>query len=324
MDTYLITGGAGFIGSHLCDELLAAGNKVIVLDDLSTGTLANISNHLHNPHFQFHHDTILNYPLMEKLVQQADYIFHLASVVGVQRVIDSPVNTIEIGARGMNIMLALADSMKKTVLFTSTSEVYGKSIHLPYSEEDDMTFGATHIGRWSYACSKALDEFHALAYHRERQMKIVVVRLFNTAGPRQTGKYGMVLPKFIANALSGKPLSVYGDGSHRRCFGYVKDVTWALKKLIKQPDCYGEVFNVGSHEEISVIELAQLVIKQLNSTSKIIYVPYQEIYGDNFEETINRSPSTKKIAKAIGYAPKTTLSQLIDEIAESIQPINVD
>jgi UDP-glucose 4-epimerase len=319
METYLITGGAGFIGSHLCDELLAAGNKVIVLDDLSTGTLDNISSHLNNPHFQFHHDSILNYPLMEQLVRQADYIFHLASVVGVQRVIDSPVNTIEVGARGMNIMLSLADSMNKKVLFTSTSEVYGKSVHLPYSEEDDMTFGATHIGRWSYACSKALDEFHALAYHRERQMKIVVVRLFNTAGPRQTGKYGMVLPKFIANALSGKPLSVYGDGSHRRCFGYVKDVTWALKKLIKQSDCYGEVFNVGSHEEISVIELAKKVIQQLNSSSEIIYVPYQDVYGDNFEETINRSPSTKKIAKAIGYAPKTTLNQLIEEIAESMQ-----
>lgn len=318
MDTYLITGGAGFIGSHICDELLLAGHRVIVIDDLSTGSLSNIAAHLADPRFEFHQDSVLNYPLMDKLVQRADYIFHLASVVGVQSVIDSPIRTIETGARGMNIMLSLADQHHKTVLFTSTSEVYGKSEKLPYREEDDMVFGATHIGRWSYACSKALDEFHALAYHRERGLPIAVVRLFNTVGPRQTGKYGMVLPKFIAHAKAGTPLPVYGDGSHRRCFGYVKDVTWALRKLIHAPACYGQVYNVGSHEEISVIDLAHLVKQRLGSRSEIVHVPYHEVYGADFEETANRSPCTDKIEAAIGFRPRTTLTQMIDDIAETL------
>ena len=315
MANYLITGGAGFIGSHLCDELLAAGHHVQVIDDLSTGSRDNIAAHIGKASFEFHQDTVLNYPLMESLVMRADYIFHLASVVGVQSVIDSPVKTIETGARGMNILLSLADQYGKTVLFTSTSEVYGKSDNLPYREDDDMVFGGTHIGRWSYACSKALDEFHALAYHRERGLRIVVVRLFNTVGPRQTGKYGMVLPKFVASAKAGTPITVYGDGSHRRCFGYVKDVTWALKKLIVKPECYGRVFNIGSHEEISVIGLAELVRERLASASKIVYVPYREIYGENFEETVNRSPCTARVETAIGYAPRTSLREMIDAIA---------
>lgn len=315
MANYLITGGAGFIGSHLCDELLAAGHHVLVVDDLSTGSRDNIAAHIGKDAFEFHEDTVLNYPLMESLIQRADYIFHLASVVGVQSVIDSPVKTIETGARGMNILLSLADQYGKTVLFTSTSEVYGKSENLPYSEDDDMVFGGTHIGRWSYACSKALDEFHALAYHRERGLRIVVVRLFNTVGPRQTGKYGMVLPKFVASAKAGTPITVYGDGSHRRCFGYVKDVTWALKKLIVKPECHGRVFNIGSHEEISVLALAELVRERLGSRSDITYVPYRDVYGDNFEETVNRSPCTERIEAAIGYAPKTTLREMIDAIA---------
>lgn len=319
MPTYLITGGAGFIGSHLCDELLRAGNKVMVIDDLSTGDIGNIAHHLSNPNFSFHQASILEFHLMEKLVTSCDYIFHLASVVGVQSVIDSQVRTIETCARGMNIVLTLASRWDKTVLFTSTSEVYGKSAKLPYSEDDDLVFGATHIGRWSYGCGKALDEFEALAYHREKNLRVVVVRLFNTVGPRQTGRYGMVMPKFVANALADKPITVYGDGSHRRCFGYVKDVTAALQQLITHEPAYGKVFNIGSGEEISVLELAHRIKEQLGSRSEIEFVPFNAVYGENFEETIDRVPDIRRIREAIGYNPTTTLAQIIDLIADSLR-----
>ena len=315
-ETYLVTGGAGFIGSHLCDELLAQGHRVIVIDDLSTGSKANIAHHLDNPDFEFHHNTVTNYPLMESLVKRCEYIFHLASVVGVQSVIDSPVKTIETGARGMNILLNLAEQYDRTVLFTSTSEVYGKSSKLPFSEDDDLLFGGTHIGRWSYACSKALDEFHALAYHQERKLRIVVVRLFNTVGPRQSPNYGMVIPRFVKFALANRPIPVYGDGSHRRCFGYVKDVTWALRRLIKRPECYGRVFNIGSNEETSVLDLAHKIKAQLGSESEIVFVPYEQVYGPGFEETIDRAPDTRRVREAIGFDPQTTLAEMIDLVAK--------
>ena len=314
-ETYLITGGAGFIGSHLCDELLAAGHRVLVIDNLSTGSKDNIAAHSVNPNFEFHLACVSNRTVMQELMEQADYVFHLAAVVGVQRVVDSPIRTIETGAQGMSVVLSLADRLNVPVLFTSTSEVYGKSTKLPFAEDDDLVFGSTQVGRWSYACGKALDEFHALAYHREHHLKIVVVRLFNTIGPRQSGKYGMVVPRFVASALDDSPITVYGDGSHERCFGYVKDVTWALRRLIKREDCYGRVFNVGSDQQISVLQLAHRIRDRLSSTSEIKFVPFEEIFGTGFEETVERRPDCSRIKAAIGFAPETTLEQMIDSVA---------
>lgn len=316
VETYLITGGAGFIGSHLCDDLLKAGHRVLVIDNLSTGSRENIAAHCDNPRFEFHLGCVSDRVLMRRLMEQADYVFHLASVVGVQRVVESAIRTIETGAQGMSVVLSLADELRVPVLFTSTSEVYGKSEKLPFHEDDDLVFGPTHIGRWSYACGKALDEFHALAYHREHGLKIVVVRLFNTVGPRQSGKYGMVVPRFVSAALAGEPLTVYGDGSHRRCFGYVKDVTWALRNLVKREDCYGRVFNVGATEQVSVLELAQRIKDQLDSDSEIRFLSYESVFGPGFEETVDRSPDCSRIRDAIGYQPRTTLAEIIDAVAE--------
>lgn len=315
-ETYLITGGAGFIGSHLCDELLAAGHRVLVIDNLSTGSKANIAAHFGNANFEFHLDCVSNEPVMHKLMEQADYVFHLAAVVGVQRVVESPLRTIETGAQGMSVVLSLADKLHVRVLFTSTSEVYGKSEKLPFAEDDDMVFGATSVGRWSYACGKALDEYHALAYHREHHLKVVVVRLFNTVGPRQSGKYGMVVPRFVTSALENSPITVYGDGSHKRCFGYVKDVTWALRQLIKRDDCYGRVFNIGSPRQVSVLELANRVKEQLGSTSEIVFVPFEAVFGPGFEETVERRPDCTRIADAIGFDPQTSLEEMIDTVAK--------
>ncbi|GAB2514896.1 GDP-mannose 4,6-dehydratase [Lysobacter humi (ex Lee et al. 2017)] len=315
-ETYLITGGAGFIGSHLCDELLDAGHRVLVIDDLSTGSLENIAAHQANPRFEFHRGCVSDPVLMRRLMERVDYVFHLAAVVGVQRVVESAIRTIETGAHGMGVVLTLADQLKKPVLFTSTSEVYGKSEKLPFHEDDDLVFGATHVGRWSYACAKALDEFHALAYHREHGLKIVIVRLFNTVGPRQSGKYGMVVPRFVSAALEGQPLTVYGDGSHRRCFGYVKDVTWALRRLVKREDCYGRVFNVGSNEPVSVLQLARRVKAQLASDSEIRFASYESVFGPDFEETVDRAPDCSRVREAIGFAPTTTLEEIIDAVAD--------
>jgi UDP-glucose 4-epimerase len=315
-ETYLITGGAGFIGSHLCDELLAAGHRVLVIDNLSTGSKENIAAHFGNPNFEFHLDCVSNEPLMHKLMEQVDYVFHLAAVVGVQRVVESPLRTIETGAQGMRVVLALADKLHVRVLFTSTSEVYGKSEKLPFAEDDDMIFGATNVGRWSYACGKALDEYHALAYHREHHLRVVVVRLFNTVGPRQSGKYGMVVPRFVTSALENRPITVYGDGSHRRCFGYVKDVTWALRKLIKREDCYGRVFNIGSSRHVSVLELANTIKEQLGSSSDVVFVPFESVFGPGFEETVERRPDCTRIRDAIGFEPQTSLEEMIDSVAK--------
>lgn len=316
VETYLITGGAGFIGSHLCDELLAAGHRVLVIDNLSTGSLDNLAAHRGNPRFEFHRGCVSDPLLMRELMQQADYVFHLAAVVGVQRVVESAIRTIETGGHGMAVVLSLADQLRVPVLFTSTSEVYGKSDKLPFNEDDDLVFGPTHVGRWSYACAKALDEFHALAYHREHGLKIVVVRLFNTVGPRQSGKYGMVVPRFVGAALEGEPLVVYGDGSHRRCFGFVKDVTWALRQLVKREDCYGRVFNVGSGEQVSVMQLAKRIKHQLNSDSEIRFASYESVFGAGFEETVDRSPDCSRLRAAIGFDPRTTLEEIIDSVAD--------
>ncbi len=316
VDTYLITGGAGFIGSHLCDELLAEGHRVLVIDNLSTGSRENIAAHFDNPRFEFHLGSVSDMALMRQLMERASYVFHLAAVVGVQRVVQSTIRTIETGGHGMQVVLALADDLNVPVLFTSTSEVYGKSEKLPFHEDDDLVFGSTRVGRWSYACAKALDEFHALAYHREHRLKIVVVRLFNTVGPRQSGQYGMVVPRFVTAALEGAPLTVYGDGSHRRCFGFVKDVTWALRQLVRREDCYGRVFNVGSGEQVSVLQLAKRIREQLGSDSEIQYVSYESVFGPDFEETVDRSPDCSRIREAIGFEPRTSLEEIIDSVAK--------
>src|SRR6187455_2242201 len=255
----LITGGAGFVGSHLSEALLDRGDEVYVLDDLSTGSIDNISHLKTNPKFHYTIDTVTNEPLLAELVDRCDTVVHLAAAVGVKLIVESPVRTIETNVHGTEVVLSLANKKKKKVLIASTSEVYGLSTDVPFREDGSLVMGATTKGRWSYACSKAIDEFLALAYWRERKLPTIVVRLFNTVGPRQTGQYGMVIPTFVKQALAGRPMTVYGDGNQRRCFGYVGDVVGALVKLMDHEDAVGQVFNIGSNVEISILELAERV-----------------------------------------------------------------
>ncbi|MCP4715644.1 MAG: NAD-dependent epimerase/dehydratase family protein, partial [Deltaproteobacteria bacterium] len=269
----LITGGAGFIGSHLAEELLERGDEVYVIDDLSTGSMDNIIHLKANPRFHYTIDTITNTYVLAELVDLCDMIFHMAAAVGVKLIVESPVNTIETNIYGTEVVLQMANKKKKKVLIASTSEVYGKSNKVPFSEDDDMVLGPTTKARWSYACSKAIDEFLALAYLREKNLPVVVFRLFNTVGPRQTGRYGMVIPTFVRQALDGEPLTVFGDGKQTRSFTYVKDVVGALVPLALHPDAVGKVFNIGNNREISIEDLARLVIKKTGSASDIVYVP---------------------------------------------------
>jgi UDP-glucose 4-epimerase len=315
-ETYFITGGAGFIGSHLAEVLLAKGHRVLVLDDLSTGRIRNIEHLKTNPSFEYVIDSMMNRPLTAELVDRADYVFHLAAAVGVKLVVESPVRTIETNVRGTEIVLELANKEKKPVFIASTSEVYGKSTKVPFSEDDDLVLGATTRGRWSYACSKALDEFLALAYFHEKGLPVVVGRLFNTVGPRQTGRYGMVLPSFVGQALSSRPITVFGDGTQSRCFGYVGDVVDALAALVTDERAYGHVFNVGSEEEISILALARLVKEHLQSRSEIVLVPYEEAYGRGFEDMQRRVPDIRKVRALIGFEPRTSLLEIIDRIAD--------
>lgn len=315
-ETYFITGGAGFIGSHLAEALLAKGHRVLVLDDLSTGRIRNIEHLKTNPSFEYVIDSVMNRPLTAELVDRADYVFHLAAAVGVKLVVESPVRTIETNVRGTEIVLELTNKKKKPVFIASTSEVYGKSTRIPFSEDDDLVLGATTRGRWSYACSKALDEFLALAYFHEKGLPVVVGRLFNTVGPRQTGRYGMVLPNFVSQALSSRPITVFGDGTQSRCFGYVGDVVDALTALITNERAYGQVFNVGSEEEISMLALARLVKEHLRSRSEIVLVPYEEAYGRGFEDMQRRVPDIRKVRALIGFEPRTSLLEIVDRIAD--------
>ncbi len=312
----LITGGAGFIGSHLSDRLIAAGHRVTAVDDLSTGRLENVAHLEGAPGFQFVHESIMHEAVMDRLVSECDVVYHLASAVGVELIVSRPVEVIERCILGTEIVLKTAHRYKKKVLLTSTSEVYGKNQRVPFAEDDDRVLGPTTKSRWSYSCAKAIDEFLALAYLKEKKLPIVIVRLFNTVGPRQTGPYGMVVPRFVQQALAGKPLTVYGDGSQQRCFGYVGDVVGALVGLMEHPGAVGQIFNIGNTEEVSILDLAKRVIKLTNSSSTITMVPYDVAYEAGFEDMARRIPDLTRVKSLIGYQPKVGLDEIIARIAE--------
>jgi len=311
----LITGGAGFVGSHLSEALLERGDEVFVLDDLSTGSIENIEHLKVHPRFRYAIDSVRNEPVAAELVDRVDVVFHLAAAVGVRLIVESPVNTIETNVHGTEMLLKLANKKKKKVLLASTSEVYGKSTIVPFREDADLVLGATTKGRWSYACSKAIDEFLALAYFKEKRLPVTVVRLFNTVGPRQTGRYGMVIPNFVKQALLGHPLTVFGDGTQSRCFTYVSDVVGQLVRLAEHEGAVGQVFNVGNdREEITVLELARRVKARTGSRSEIVTVPYDKAYEEGFEDMPRRVPDLAKLRALTGYEPKVQLDEILDRV----------
>ncbi len=312
----LITGGAGFIGSHLCEHLLEKGHTVYVIDDLSTGQIENILHLKSHPRFRYTIESIMNIPVAAELVDQCDIICHAAAAVGVRLIVESPVRTIETNIRGTEIILQLAAKKQKKVIIFSTSEVYGKAGKVPFVEDDDLVLGPTSRGRWSYACSKAIDEFLALAYCREKGLPVVVVRLFNTVGPRQTGRYGMVLPTFVRQALAGEDLTVFGDGCQSRCFSHVSDIVGALGRLIDCQDAVGEVFNIGNDEEISIGDLAKKVLDASGSSSRIRLIPYDQAYSVGFEDMPRRVPDLSKIHAAIGYRPQMELDAIVRSVVD--------
>jgi UDP-glucose 4-epimerase len=310
----LITGGAGFIGSHLAEALLARGDRVTVVDDLSTGRFENIEPLTANPNFRFALETITNETVMDRLGSECDRILHLAAAVGVELIVNDPVRTIETNVMGAEAVLQVARRYRRKVFLASTSEVYGKNEKVPFREEDDGVFGATTVTRWAYATSKALDEFLALAYHRSKNLPVVIGRFFNTVGPRQSAQYGMVIPRFVQQALAGEPLTVFGDGLQTRCFCNVRDVVRAVLLLIENPAADGQVFNIGSTEEISMRDLAGLVKSHTGSSSEIHYIPYQQAYNIGYEDMRQRVPDTEKIRRATGWQPDIPLAQTLDEI----------
>ncbi len=307
----LITGGAGFIGSHLAERLLERGDEVRIVDNLSTGSAQNIQ-HLKTSHrFHCFLDTITNQQLMAELVDESDLIYHLAAAVGVRLIVESPTQAMETNIRGTEVVLELAAKQKKRVLITSTSEVYGKREHVPFREDDDLVLGPPDKGRWSYACSKAIDEFLAVAYWKEKGLPTVIARLFNVVGPRQTGRYGMVIPCLVKQALSGNDMTVYGDGSQSRCFTHVNDAVGALIGLAENLDANGEVYNIGSTEEISILDLAHKIKEMAASESRIILVPYEQAYKEGFEDMMRRVPDLTKINRTIGYRPSMNLEEIL-------------
>ena len=312
----LITGGAGFIGSHLSEALLHRGDEVLILDDLSTGSKQNIRHLANLPNFNYWIDTVMNKALLAELVDESDIVVHLAAAVGVRLIIESPVRTIETNIKGTELVLDAALKKKKPVFIASTSEVYGKSTSFPFREDDDLVLGATNKGRWSYAGSKALDEFLALAYWKERKLPVVIGRFFNTIGPRQTGQYGMVVPNFVRQALQGRPITVFGTGKQSRCFCYVGDTVAGVLKLLDSPAAVGQVFNIGSSQEISIEDLANLIKRKLNSSSLISYIPYDQAYEEGFEDMARRVPATDKIERLVAWRAVTSLDTTIDLIAE--------
>jgi UDP-glucose 4-epimerase len=313
---YLITGGAGFIGSHLADELLARGHRVHALDDLSTGAMDNIRDLKANSGFSYTIDSASNASLVAELVDEADIIYHLAAAVGVDLIIDSPVRTIETNVQCTEIVLAQANKKKKPVFVASSSEVYGKSSALPFREDGDLLLGPTLTGRWSYACSKAIDEYLALAYWKERRLPVTIGRLFNTVGPRQTGRYGMVVPKFVRQGLAGEPISVHGDGEQSRCFCHVNDVVRAMADLMETEEAVGEVFNIGSSEEVTILQLAEHARRATASGSEIRLVPYEDAYAPGFEDMRRRIPDTSKIRSLLRWQPTRNLDQILADVVE--------
>ena len=310
----VVTGGAGFIGSHLCEYLLAHKQKVVVVDDLSTGSISNIGHLLSNRNFKFIKASVRDEDLMRKVIKAGDCVYHLAAAVGVNLIIERPVHTIETNIHGTEVVLSTANKYGKKVLITSTSEVYGKNEKVPFKEDDDTVLGSTKFSRWSYACSKAIDEFLALAYHKQYGLEVVIVRLFNTIGPRQTGRYGMVVPRFIDWALKNEPLMIYGSGKQARSFTFVGDAIRAVTALMELKKANGEVFNVGSTEEITIEALAEKIIKKTGSKSKKKYISYSKAYGQAFDDMQRRLPCLKKIKKAIGYKPQVSFDRMLERI----------
>jgi len=311
---YFITGGAGFIGSHLAEALLTDGHRVTALDDLSTGSMRNIEPLRANKRFRYVIDSVMNFSLLSELVDNCDVIFHLAASVGVKLIVEDPVRTIDINVRGTEKVLECANKKKKKVVIASTSEVYGKQTKIPFSEEMDLVLGPPTKSRWSYACSKALDEFLALAYWRKQKQPVVIARLFNTVGPRQTGQYGMVIPTFARQALSGQPITVYGSGMQKRCFTHVKDTVRALYGISRSPKTVGEVLNIGSHQEIGMMDLARRMKSMAGSRSAIQKIPYSKAYEEGFEDMQRRVPDISKIKRFIGYEPTLSLDDILKDV----------
>jgi UDP-glucose 4-epimerase len=312
----LITGGAGFVGSHLSDGLLARGDEVFVLDNLSTGTINNIAHLKGHPRFHYTIDTVTNEPLLAELVDQCDAIVHLAAAVGVKLIVEAPVHTIETNVHGTEVVLKHANKKKKLVVVASTSEVYGKSTDVPFREDADLVLGPSEKHRWAYACSKLIDEFLALAYWKERKLPVIILRLFNTVGPRQTGQYGMVIPTFVRQALAGHPITVFGDGSQSRSFTYVGDVVRAMLGLIDEPRAVGQVFNIGNGQEITIGDLAVRIKDLTKSTSTILRVPYEQAYEAGFEDMPRRVPDISKVRELVGYEPTVDLDEILQRVIE--------
>jgi UDP-glucose 4-epimerase len=309
-----ITGGAGFIGSHLAERLLGRGDQVLILDDLSTGQMENITHLIDTPGFEYRIGSALDAPLVSELVDRCDVTVHLAAAVGVRLIVERPVHTIETNTKGTEVVLAAAAKKRKLVVVASTSEVYGKSTNIPFREDQDLQLGPTSHSRWAYACSKALDEWLAFAYLREKHVPVIVVRFFNTVGPRQTGAYGMVLPAFAAQALQNQPITVYGTGSQSRCFGHVDDAVEALLRLIAAPEAIGDVFNVGATEEVTMDMLAEQVRAAAESTSQIVHIPYAEAYAAGFEDMLRRVPDVTKLERVTGFRPSIPLDRIVADV----------
>jgi len=312
----LITGGAGFIGSHLAEALLNAGHDVDIIDNLSTGSIRNVGHLKSNPRFKYVIDTLTNEPLLAELVDRNDVIFHFAAAVGVKLIVEEPVHTIETNVHGTEVVLKHANKKKKKVIIASTSEVYGKSADVPFREDADLVMGPTVKHRWAYACSKAIDEFLALAYYKEKGLPVVIVRFFNTVGPRQTGQYGMVLPSFVRQAMTGEPITVFGDGTQSRSFTYVGDVVACLMKLTMEPRAIGQVFNIGNKEEVTILRLAEIVKELTGSSSRIEFIPYDKAYEAGFEDMPRRVPDLTKVHALVGYEPKVQLNEIITKVIE--------
>jgi UDP-glucose 4-epimerase len=315
----LITGGAGFVGSHLSELLLEQGHEVYVLDNLSTGSIENIAHLKTNPRFHYTIDSVDNEPVLAELVDRGDVIFHLAAAVGVKLIVEQPVHTIETNVHGTEVVLRHANKKKKLVIIASTSEVYGKNAAVPFVEDADLVLGPTLKHRWAYACSKAIDEFLALAYWKEKKLPVVIARLFNTVGPRQTGQYGMVIPTFVRQGLAGRPITVFGDGSQTRSFTYVGDVVGALAALAQESRAVGQVFNIGNGHEISILALAERVKALTGGISSIVKVPYDQAYEEGFEDMPRRVPDTTKIRELIGYEPKVQLEEILARVIDYFQ-----